>query len=224
MVLSATAGRRRRRPRVARLTKPALWVACLAPLVWLAAQWAMGGGGLGANPIEATTRFLGLWALHLLLATLAVTPAREILGWSWLAPLRRPLGLFAFLYACLHLASYAALDVFFAWDEIAADIAKRAYITCGLAAFTLLLPLAATSPAAVIRRLGAARWRRLHSLVYAAAVLACLHYAMMVKADLGPPLAYAAILAALLGYRLWRRLGGRAAPAAAAPGLSPRGG
>lgn len=184
-----------------------LFAGCLCPLAWLLWQWW--AGGLGANPIEATTRFLGDWALRLLLVTLAITPARELSGWQRLAAFRRMLGLFAFFYASLHVGSYVVLDQFFAWCEIAADIAKRTYITLGVAAFVILAVLAATSPAAVIKRLGAARWKRLHALVYAAGVLGCLHYFMMVKADVGPPLVYAGILALLLGWRLWRRLAGQ---------------
>jgi sulfoxide reductase heme-binding subunit YedZ len=196
------------------LVKPALFALCLAPLAWLGWQWW--AGGLGANPIEATTRFLGDWALRLLLVALAVTPARELSGWPRLASYRRMLGLFAFFYATLHVGSYVVLDQFFAWAEIAADIAKRTHISVGFTAFAVLAALAATSPAAVIKRLGAARWKRLHRLVYAAGALACLHYFMMVKADTGPPLVHAAVLAVLLGYRLWRWLTERMARASAA--------
>ncbi len=202
--VSSAPGSRNRARRMVRLAKPVLFAACLGPLVWLASQWW--AGGLGANPIEATNRFLGDWALRFLLVTLAITPMKDLFGWTRLASFRRMLGLYAFAYALLHVASYVGLDQFFAWAEIGADIAKRNYITCGLAAFVILAALAATSPAAAIKRLGAAHWKRLHRLVYAAGALGCLHYLMMVKADVRPPLVYAGILAVLLGCRLWRSL------------------
>lgn len=219
MVLKSPTGRGRQPRPLARLAKPVLFALCLGPLAWLGTQWW--AGGLGANPIEATNRFLGDWALRLLLVTLAVSPVREIFGWPRLATVRRMLGLFAFFYAALHVASYVGLDQFFAWDEIAADIAKRAYITVGLAAFAILVLLAATSPSAVIKRLGAARWRRLHRLVYVAGALGCLHYVMMVKADVRVPLIYATILALMLGWRWWRRSSGQRSARAV---LSPRAG
>lgn len=201
--------------------KPPLFVACLLPLAYYA--FGIQQDSLGANPIEAVTRGLGTWTLNLLLLTLCVTPLRRFAGWPWVAPLRRMLGLFAFFYACLHLLTYLWLDQFFDWRAIAGDIVKRPFITVGMAAFVLLLPLAASSNSAAIRRLGGQRWRELHRAVYLIALLAVLHYVWMVKADLAAPLAYAALLAALLGARVFwleqeRRLqlrGGRAKPAAA---------
>lgn len=217
--VSSTPSSRNRAQRMVRLAKPVLFAACLGPLVWLAWQWW--AGGLGANPIEATNRFLGDWALRFLLVTLAITPVKELSGWTRLATFRRMLGLYAFAYALLHFASYVGLDQFFDWAEIGADIAKRNYITCGLAAFVILAVLAATSPAAAIKRLGAARWKRLHRLVYVAGALGCLHYLMMVKADIRLPLVYVGILAVLLGCRLWRSLTPQRSARAV---LSPRAG
>ena len=179
--------------------KPGLFILSLLPLVYLVvtvfADW------LGANPIEALTRSLGDWALRFLLVTLAITPLRLFSGWSGWVRFRRMLGLFSFLYACLHLSSYIVLDQFFAWDEIWADIIKRPYITFGMSAFLLLVPLAVTSTKGWIRRLGR-NWQRLHWLVYPAAIGAVVHFYLMVKADIREPLIYGAILAILLGTRL----------------------
>lgn len=209
--------RRRRFDTVGRVIKPAVFTLCLLPLAALVWGWI--DGSLGANPIEATTRALGDWALQLLLVTLAVTPVRQLTGWAGVMRLRRMLGLFAFGYAVLHVASYVVLDQFFAWGAIWADIVKRRYITAGLAAFLLLLPLAVTSTAGWIKRLGAAAWHRLHRLVYPAAALAVLHHFWMVKADAQQPLIFAAALALLLAWRLiaaLRRRGETHSAAAAA--------
>lgn len=181
--------------------KPPLFVACLLPLAWY--LWGIYADTLGANPIEAVTRGLGTWALNFLLITLAVTPLRRLAGWAWLAPLRRMLGLYVFFYAALHLTTYLWLDQFFDWAAILKDILKRPFITVGMVCFVLLVPLAATSNAFAIRRLGGRRWRELHRTVYAIAILAVLHYAWMVKADLAGPLQYAAMVAGLLGLRAW---------------------
>lgn len=153
------------------------------------------------------TRGLGTWALNFLLITLAVTPLRRLTGWSWLAPLRRMLGLYAFFYALLHLSTYLWLDQFFDWPEIFKDIFKRPFITAGMLAFLLLVPLAITSNGAAIRRLGGKRWQALHRSVYVIGIIAVLHYAWMVKLDISKPLIYAAILAVLLGARAVWRLG-----------------
>lgn len=180
--------------------KPVVFIACLGPLAWLV--WQALFGYLGVNPIETLNRFLGDWALRFLLIALAVTPLRQITGWTQLATLRRMLGLFAFFYVCLHLSSYVGLDLFFDWRALGRDILKRNYITLGMTAFMLLAPLALTSTNAMIRRLGGRRWRLLHKLVYPAGILAVMHYWMMVKADIRQPMLYAAVLAVLLGYRL----------------------
>lgn len=181
------------------MAKAVLFVLCLVPLGLLATR--AGLDQLGANPIEAINRTLGDWALRFLLISLAVTPLRQM-GWRRLARMRRMLGLYAFFYAVAHVTSYVVLDNFFDWAGIFADILKRRYITVGMLGLLLLIPLAVTSTDAMIRRLGGKGWRRLHRLVYAAAMLGVLHYALMVKADLREPMLYAAALAALLGWRL----------------------
>lgn len=183
--------------------KAALFSACLLPLGLLA--WNATHDALGANPIEAMTRSLGDWTLNFLLITLAVTPLRRLTGWNWLLRLRRMLGLYTFFYACLHVTSYVWLDQFFDWTAIATDIVKRPFITAGFVAFCLLVPLAATSNNAMVRRLGGRRWQALHRSIYLIAVLGVLHYAWMVKRDLALPLVYAAIAFVLLGARaVWR--------------------
>ena len=155
---------------------------------------------LGANPIEEITHVTGESALRFLMLSLAVTPLRRFLGWTWLAPERRTFGLFTFFYAALHFLTYLALDLGFELSALAEDILERPYITVGFAALLCLLPLALTSTKAAIRRLGA-RWTRLHKLSYAAAVLAALHFFWLVKADMLPPAIHAGIIAVLLGSR-----------------------
>ncbi len=185
---------------VRRLLKPLIFVISLGPAIWLITQGAT--GGLGANPIEALTRGLGDWALRFLLLALAVTPLRIVTGWGQIAQLRRMLGLFAFFYAVLHMLSYVWLDHFFNWPVLWEDITKRIYITLGFAALIMLLALAATSTDKMIKSLGGRAWKRLHSLVYVAAIAAVAHYFLMIKADYTDPLIYAAILALLFGVRL----------------------
>lgn len=161
---------------------------------------------LGPEPIKALEHTLGLWSLRFLIASLCVTPLRDLLGIRLIAH-RRMLGLLAFYYAALHLLAWLVLDQGLAWDAIVKDIAKRPYITIGMLAFAILLPLAVTSNATMIKRMGAAAWQRLHRWAYAAAALAALHFVMVVKAWPPEPLIYAAIVAALLGYRVvasWR--------------------
>lgn len=157
-------------------------------------------GGLGANPIEFVTRSTGLWTLVGLLVTLSITPLRRFTGRAELLRFRRMLGLFAFFYACLHASTYFWLDQFFDFRAIAHDIVKRPFVTVGFAAFVLLLPLAATSSQAMMRRLGR-NWSRLHRLVYAIAVLGVLHFVWLVKRDLFEPLIYGVVLAVLLVMR-----------------------
>lgn len=185
------------------VVKIVLFLVCLLPLALLG--WDAWHDALGANPIEAVTRGLGDWALRFLLITLTVTPLRKYTGLAWLARLRRMLGLFCFFYAGLHVTSYLWLDQFFAWTDIAQDIVKRPFITAGFVAFMLLIPLAATSSNAMLRRLGGRQWQALHRSVYFIAILGVLHYTWMVKLDIAQPLIYAAITAVLLGLRvLWR--------------------
>ncbi|MSO73414.1 MAG: sulfoxide reductase heme-binding subunit YedZ [Rhodospirillaceae bacterium] len=191
------------RVRVRRWLKPVVFVACLLPLAWLAVRAAE--GGLGANPIEATIRYLGDWALRFIVIALAVTPARLLTGLNEIGRLRRMVGLFAFAYVTLHVMGYVGLDQFFNWAAIGKDIVKRVYIMFGMAALTMLVPLAITSTDAMARRLGGARWRRLHLLVYPAAIAGVIHYFEMIKAGFMQPLIYGLILAALFGVRLYKK-------------------
>jgi len=197
-----------------------LFLLCLLPLAYYG--WELWQDNLGANPIEAFTRGLGTWALNLLLITLTVTPLRRLTGWTWLLRLRRMLGLFVFFYACLHLTTYLWLDQFFDWSAIGKDIVKRPFITAGMIAFALLVPLAATSNKAMIRRLGGRRWQELHRLVYPLAMIAVLHYTWMVKLDASRPAAYGALLAVLLGMRLWWHYEELRRQRPAAPALFPQ--
>lgn len=179
--------------------KAAVFLAALIPLGVIAA--AASSGDLGANPVEAVLHHFGEWALRLMLATLAVTPLRRLTGWNRTVRLRRMLGLFAFFYAVLHFATYVLLDRSLLLEEVLEDLTDRPYIMVGFAAFVLLVPLAATSTDAMVRRLGGRRWRRLHRLVYVAAAGGVIHFWWLVKADVREPLVYAAILALLLVLR-----------------------
>ena len=186
-----------RRGRIA--LKTLVWVVALAPLAGLLhGFWT---DDLTVNPIEHVTRTLGETALQLLLAGLALTPLRILFGIGWPLSLRRLLGLFAFLYVVLHFAVWIVLDHFFDWATMLDDVVKRPWITVGVAALLLLVPLAATSTTAMVRRLGGVAWRRLHRLVYVAAGLGVLHYIWLAKKVLVEPWIYAAVLAALLGIR-----------------------
>jgi sulfoxide reductase heme-binding subunit YedZ len=181
-----------------------VFILCSIPAGQLAYQaWI---GDLGVNPIEFITRFTGSWALIILIMSLAVTPLRRITGWNEAIKFRRMLGLFAFFYALLHFSTYLVLDLFFDFRAIGKDIIKRPYITAGFIAFVVMVPLAVTSTAAMIRRLGK-RWQQLHRLVYVAAIAGVIHFYWLVKADISRPAQYGAVLAVLLGYRLfikWR--------------------
>ncbi len=178
-----------------------MWGVALLPLLLLLYRAAT--DGLGPNPISYATNLLGDTTLRLLLASLTVTPLRLVFGLSWPVSLRRLLGLFAFFYACLHFTVWVAIDHFFDWPQMTADVVKRPYITVGMAALTLLVPLAATSTAGMIKRLGAKRWRWLHRLIYVIGVLAVLHYLWLAKKGVTDPFYYAGALALLLGIRLW---------------------
>ena len=187
--------------RASRLIKPFVVIAALGPLAYLLlGAWR---GSLGANPIETITRSTGLWTLRFMLITLAVTPARWLTGWNDIVRVRRMIGLFAFFYGSLHLLTYVWLDQFFDVAAIAKDVVKRPFITAGFSAYVLLVPLAITSTAGMIRRLGGRTWRRLHRLAYATAALGVVHYWWLVKADIRPPRNYAILLAALLLVRVW---------------------
>ncbi|HUU73827.1 MAG TPA: protein-methionine-sulfoxide reductase heme-binding subunit MsrQ [Burkholderiales bacterium] len=192
-------------------TKAVVFLAGLMPLGLLI--WRGFSGGLTANPIEFVTHTTGWWALTFLMITLAVTPVRRLLDIPWLLRLRRMLGLYAFFYASLHFLTWLVVDQFFDWDAIVKDIIKRPYITIGFSAFVLMLPLAATSTNAMVRRLGAARWQTLHRAVYFIAILGAAHFWWLVKKDITEPLIFAAVLAVLLAARLvfvWRKRGLRA--------------
>lgn len=185
--------------------KPLVFAAALAPLAWLAAS-VFGAFGLsaGANPVETIQDTTGIWAVRMLLLTLAITPLRRLTGQGWLIQFRRMLGLFAFAYAVLHFLNYLALDQTLDVEAIIEDIVERPFITVGFAAFVLLTPLAVTSTNGWRRKLGA-RWQQLHYLVYPIAMLACWHFYWQVKKDLREPLIYIAILAMLLCLRLFHR-------------------
>lgn len=176
-----------------------MWfTACLAPFVWMSwLAFGDGGRGLGPDPIEATQDFVGIWALRLLLLTLALTPLRLATGWLWLFHLRRMTGLFALFYASLHFLNYIGPDQGLDLAVIVEDITERWFITVGAAALVVLLLLGVTSTQGWQRRLGR-NWQRLHRLVYAAAVLAVWHFWWQVKSDISEPLVYALVLAALL--------------------------
>jgi sulfoxide reductase heme-binding subunit YedZ len=193
-----------------RYFKVAIFLACLGPLAYL--LWGFfgptpfdrtaWGAGLGANPIEKITHTTGDWTLWFLLITLAITPARKLLRMPSLIKFRRMLGLFAFFYGCLHFLTYVWLDKFFDLHEMLTDIAKRKFITIGLTALLLMLPLAITSTSGWIRRLGGKRWQALHRLIYFAAIAGVIHYLWLVKADIRKPVQDAVVLGILLVFRI----------------------
>lgn len=189
----------------------------LAPLAFLGWQfwqvWQAGSDALGADPVAEIEHRTGLWALRLLLLTLAITPLRQLTGQPVLLRFRRMLGLYAFFYACVHLGVYLGLDLRGYWAQIFEEIVKRPYITVGFTAWLLLIPLAITSTQGWMRRLKR-NWGKLHKAIYAIGVLAVLHFWWLVKSDIREPLLYAAILALLLGWRAWRTLSARRTTAA----------
>ena len=200
-----------------------MWTACLLPITILLYQFRI--DNLGVNPIDYVTRTLGDWTLRILLACLSLTPLRLLFGISWQISLRRLLGLFAFFNASLHFSVWIVLDHFFDWEQMIADIFKRPYITVGMLALTLLVPLAATSTTRMVKRLGGANWRRLHKLVYAIGVLGVLHYLWLAKKGVNDPYWYAIALGVLLGIRLvdWaRRVAMRHRQPVAGVGVAPR--
>jgi sulfoxide reductase heme-binding subunit YedZ len=223
--------------------KPAVFLAAATPaailiyLTWAAyngnqSAWPALTGNLSANPLEDITHRTGDWALRFVCITLAVTPLRRLSGWNGAIRFRRMLGLFAFFYGTLHVLTWAILDRFISLDfpdgvlswtaartfaaAVADDVYKRTFITIGFIAFTTMVPLALTSTAGMIRRLGGRRWNRLHQLIYVTAVAAVIHYLWSVKSDIRSPLAYAIIVALLLGFRVfWARVHAKPAPARA---------
>jgi methionine sulfoxide reductase heme-binding subunit len=185
-----------------KLVKPIVFVLSLLPLGYLV--FAVSTGRTSANPAEDIQLSTGIWTLRFLLITLAITPLRRVTRWNVLITYRRMFGLFTFFYASVHLFSYLAFDRSFAFGEIAEDVAKRPFITAGMTAFVLMVPLALTSTKGWIRRLGR-RWQTLHRLIYLSAIAGCLHFIWKVKVVIGEPVYYAAILAVLLAFRvLWR--------------------
>jgi methionine sulfoxide reductase heme-binding subunit len=188
-------------------TKVAVFLACLMPLgilIFRALQ-----SRLTANPIEFITHTTGDWTLRFLIITLAVTPLRKIPGLGPLIRFRRMFGLFAFFYAFLHFSTWIGLDKFFDWHEMLKDVQKRRFITVGFTGFVLMIPLAITSTAGWIRRLGGRRWQILHRAIYLSAVAGVIHYYWLVKSDVRKPLEYAFIVAVLLVWRLAAWFSGR---------------
>ncbi len=202
-----------------RWLKVGAFLAALGPAAFLA--WGVAADRLGANPIDAVTDETGTWTLRFLVLTLLVTPLRVWTGWNALIRFRRMLGLFAFFYGTLHFLTYLVLDQFFALDDIVADIVKRPFITIGFAAFVLMIPLAVTSTAGWIRRLGGRRWNLLHRLVYVSAIGGVVHYWWLVKSDISRPARYAAIVAVLLLARVWFARGRQRARRAASASVLP---
>jgi sulfoxide reductase heme-binding subunit YedZ len=198
-----------------RWTKIIVFALCLTPVCWLG--WRALQGDLTANPIEYITHFTGDWTIRLIVVTLAVTPLRRLLNLPALIRYRRMAGLFAFFYGSLHFLTYIWLDKFFDLHDMAKDVGKRPFITAGFTAFVCLVPLAATSTAGWIRRLGGKRWQKLHRLIYVTAIAAVAHYYWLVKSDIRLPVLYGALVALELGYRLAQR-GRTSGPARSAQG------
>ena len=193
------------KPGMIRGLKALLFFICLVPLGKLTLEvFGVAGMGLGANPVEELIHRFGIWGLNFLLITLSITPLRYLTGWNWLLRFRRMLGLFAFFYILMHFLAYAGVDQRFDPAAIFEDVLERPFITIGFTAFLLLIPLAATSTNGMMKRLGR-RWQKLHRLVYLIAILGAWHFYWQVKLDTLEPLVYIAILAGLLGYRVWRR-------------------
>lgn len=185
---------------LSRWTKVAVFLVCATPVVWLALR--IYRGEMTANPVEFLQHFTGDWTLRFLLITLAVTPLRKLLGIPELIRFRRMLGLFAFLFVCLHFLTYIGPDQVFSLAGMWKDVAKRRFVTVGFLGFLLLIPLAVTSTKGWIRRLGGRRWQSLHRSIYVAALCGVIHYYWLVKSDHRLPLAYGVVLAGLLLYRL----------------------
>jgi sulfoxide reductase heme-binding subunit YedZ len=206
-----------------RWTKVVAFAACLVPFLLLLLPFLKllttgNAPELGANPVEYITHKTGDWTIRFLLITLAVTPLRKILNQPRLARYRRMLGLFAFFYVCLHFMTWFILDKSFSLSDMWADVLKRRFITLGMLGLAMLIPLAVTSTAGWVRRLGFVKWQRLHRLIYFVALAGVIHYYWLVKSDVRLPLMYGAILAVLMSYRffVWKQ----AAPKRAATRLA----
>lgn len=182
-----------------RITKVIVFLLCLVPVASMA--WRGLHDQLGANPIEYITRATGTWTLRFLVIGLAITPVRKLLKQPLLIRYRRMIGLYAFFYGCLHLLTYIWLDKFFDWADVWKDVMKRPFITMGFLAFVVMVPLALTSTAGWIRRMGGKNWQLLHRLVYLSAVAGVIHYYWLVKSDVRQPVFYGVLTAILLGYR-----------------------
>lgn len=198
-------------------TKAALFLVCLIPLGILI--WQALHDELTANPIEFVTHATGDWTLRFLILTLSITPLRKILGQPQLIRFRRMLGLFAFFYAFLHFSMWIGVDKFFDWTEMIKDVEKRRFITVGFTGFVLMIPLAWTSTAGWIRKLGGKRWQMLHRAIYISAIAGVIHYYWLVKSDERKPLQYAAVVGVLLAWRVgawlrgkWRKSAARVVP------------
>lgn len=185
-----------------RVAKVVIVLLALAPLAYLA--YGAYADTLGANPVEAIEFGTGKWTLRLLIATLLITPLRELTGWNWLIKYRRLIGLLTFFFATVHLSVYFSLDVGFSVRDVVHDVIKHPYITMGMLAWLTLVPLAITSTKGWVRRLGAKRWVRLHQLVYVTAVAGSIHFLWAVKKDRSEPLTYITIFAALFAFRILR--------------------
>jgi methionine sulfoxide reductase heme-binding subunit len=183
---------------------PAVVTGGLAPMAVLLVRAVR--KDLGSNPISEALNQLGLLALVLLVLSLAATPLKMVAGWTWPIRVRKSLGLLAFFYVCAHLLVYAVLDQGVALRAIAEDVLKRPFILAGVLGFVLLIPLAATSTASALKRLGAARWRRLHKLAYVAAILGVIHFLLRVKKDATEPMIYGALLLLLFAVRIGHAL------------------
>jgi methionine sulfoxide reductase heme-binding subunit len=179
--------------------KALVFLVCFIPVALLA--WDYHKDALGPNPVENITHTTGDWSLHFLLITLTITPFRKLLRLPALIVFRRMLGLYAFFYACLHLLTYVWLDQSFDWPALWKDLYKRTFITAGFAAWLLMVPLALTSTAWAIRKLGGKRWQMLHRLIYFGALAGVIHFYWLVKSDITRPLLYGAILLVLMLYR-----------------------
>lgn len=207
MAAAATTARPARKGPPHPWLKPALFTGALVPLAAILAGALT--GGLGADPVATGLNQLGHVALVLLIASLACTPLKTAFGWAWPIRVRKLLGLFGFTYAALHVITYAGVDQGFGWRAILDDVTKRKFIFVGFAAFACLVPLAVTSTKGAVRRMGFARWKRLHRLAYLAGSLGAIHFILRVKKDLREPLVYAAVLGLLLLVRLPGYLRGR---------------
>jgi len=189
-----------RRVLASKWIKLPVFVLCLVPLGHLV--WRALHHHLTANPIEYITHQTGDWTLNFVVITLAVTPARKLLRVPELVRFRRMLGLFAFFYGLLHFSTWIGLDQFFDWTAMLHDVRKRPFITAGFTGFVLMIPLALTSTAGWIRRLGGKHWLALHRLIYVTAVAGVVHYYWLVKSDVRRPLFYAMLVGALLALRV----------------------